>query len=141
MTPNLIKNLTLNQVQGKTKKSRSAGFSFTEVMLTMALFILLAGVGVGAYFRYYTFSMASADINKSLTFIKQARFRALKNPDSSDYGIHLDVPCKCLIAFKDSYNPADPQNIAERSIDLTVLEATEDALLAEVLFLEESLGE
>ncbi len=55
--------------------------------------------------------MAGADVNKALTFIKQARFRALKNPDSSDYGVHLDVPCKCLITFKNSYNPADPQNI------------------------------
>ena len=94
-----------------TKKAIVLGFSFTEVMITIALFLLLAGVGVGAYFKYYTFALANADVKNSLTLIKQARFHALKNPYSSDYGIHLDTATQSLIIFRDTYTPADPENM------------------------------
>lgn len=93
------------------KSPNNKGFSFTEVMITLSLFILLAGVGVGAYFKYYRQSLINMDINNALTHIKQSRFRALKNPDSSNYGVHLDAACKCLITYKNTYNPADPENI------------------------------
>ena len=87
------------------------GFTFIEVMLTISLFILLASVGTGAYFKYYTFSLINYDVNESMTIIKQARFRALKNPDNSDYGVHLDPVCKCLIVFKETYSAGNPGNI------------------------------
>jgi len=94
-----------------------------EVMLTMGLFLLLAGVGVGAYFKYYQFSLINIDVAKTMTHIKQARFQALKNPDSSDYGVHLDVPCRCLITFRNTYNPAALDNIKLelRQLDITDL--------------------
>lgn len=94
-----------------------------EVMLTMSLFLLLAGVGVGAYFKYYQFSLINIDVTKAMTHIKQARFRALKNPDNSDYGVHLDIPCGCLTTFKDTYNPANADNITLelRQLDITDL--------------------
>lgn len=98
------------------------GFTFIEMMITVALFFLLAGVGVGAYFKYYVFSMASTDVSKTMTLIKQARFRALKNPDNSNYGVHLDATSHHLTVFENSYNPADPQNI---KLDLEQLQITD----------------
>lgn len=95
----------------KNTKGFASGFSFMEVLLTMSIFLLLAGVGVGAYFRYYRYSLVNIDYNRALTHIKQARFRALKNPDNSDYGVHLDENCNCLITYKNIYSPADPANI------------------------------
>ena len=96
-----------NNLNNPNKK----GFTFIEVMLTVSLFILLASVGTGAYFKYYAFSLINSDVNESMTFVKQARFRALKNPDNSDYGIHLDPVCKCLITFKNTYSAGNPENI------------------------------
>ncbi len=81
------------------------------MMLTMAIFLLLAGVGVGAYFKYYQFSLINIDVSNAMTHMKQARFRALKNPDQSDYGVRLDVPTGRLITFKNTYTPGDPGNI------------------------------
>ena len=101
------------------------GFSFMEVMLTMSLFLLLAGVGVGAYFKYYTFSLANADVKNTFTLLKQARFRALKNPDSSDYGVHLDPATRTLTVFKNTYNPVDPENI---ELELEQLDITDLSL-------------
>ncbi len=98
------------------------GFTFTEVLLTMGLFLLLAGIGVGAYFKYYQFSLINIDVNKAMTHIKQARFRALKNPDNSDYGVHLDEACRCLTVFKNTYLPGDPENI---TLELKQLDITD----------------
>lgn len=95
----------------KNTKGFASGFSFMEVLMTMSLFLLLAGVGVGAYFRYYRYSLVSIDHSRVLTHIKQARFRALKNPDNSDYGVHLDLTCNCLTTYKNTYSPAGPENI------------------------------
>ncbi len=93
-----------------TKKAVLLGFSFTEVMITISLFLLLAGVGVGAYFKYYTFALANADIDNALTLIKQARFHALKNSHNSDYGVHLDIATQSLTIFRGTYIPVNPEN-------------------------------
>lgn len=87
------------------------GFSFTEVMITIALFLLLAGIGVGAYFKYYTFALANSDIENTLTLIKQARFHALKNPYNSNYGVHLDNATQNVTIFRDTYTPGASENI------------------------------
>ncbi|MCI0469500.1 MAG: type II secretion system GspH family protein, partial [Nitrospirae bacterium] len=53
------------------------GFSLTEVIITISLFILLAGGGVGAYFNYYMVSLYNADVDNAMTLIKNTRFKAL----------------------------------------------------------------
>lgn len=98
-------------ITGKVKHSWKRGFSFTEVLLVMSLFILLAGVGIGAYFNYYRSSLVRIEANKVLSHVKEARFRALKNSDYSDYGVHLDPACRCLTIYKNTYSPANPGNI------------------------------
>ncbi|MBU0727780.1 hypothetical protein KKA95_03785 [Patescibacteria group bacterium] len=85
-------------------------FSFIEVIITISLFLLLAGVGVGAYFQYYSFSLVKADVNNVLTLIGQTRFKALKNPTSEDYGIHIDVPTRTITGFRKTYSPFDTEN-------------------------------
>lgn len=111
--------------KSEIRNQKCKGFSFIEVLLTMALFLLLAGVGVGAYFNYYLFSLANADVKNTFTLLKQARFRALKNPDSSDYGVHLDPATRTLTIFRNTYSPVDPQNI---DLELEQLDITDVSL-------------
>ncbi|MBN1258891.1 prepilin-type N-terminal cleavage/methylation domain-containing protein [Candidatus Peregrinibacteria bacterium] len=93
-------------------QQRLRGFSFIEVILTMSLFLILAGVGIGAYFKYYHFSLLTMDVNKTMAFIKETRFRAQKNATNSDYGVHLDPATRALIRFANSYSASDPSNIS-----------------------------
>ena len=120
--------MNLNPFKKSLKKIKNSrrGFSFMEVMITLSLFLLLAGVGVGAYFKYYKFSLINVDINQALTHIKQARFRALKNPENANYGVHLDVPCRCLVTYKNTYSPVDSQNITLplRELEITNINLT-----------------
>ena len=127
-----------NNLNNPNKK----GFTFIEVMLTVSLFILLASVGIGAYFKYYTFSLINSDVNKSMTFIKQARFRALKNPDNSNYGIHLDSVCKCLITFKNTYSAGDPENITLelQQLDITDLNLAPNIGITNDIIFEKQTG-
>ncbi len=93
-------------------KQRLRGFSFIEAILTMSLFLILASVGIGAYFKYYNFSLLTMDVNRTMSFVKETRFRAQKNATESDYGVHLDAAARTLTRFKTSYNPSDPANIS-----------------------------
>ncbi len=107
---------------GQTLRRSNKGFTFIEIMLTMSLFLILAGVGVGAYFKYYSFSMAQNDISNTMTLIKQTRFSALKNADGSDYGIHIDVPGKMITGFKSAYTPSNSENKIVHLDQLSILQ-------------------
>lgn len=80
-------------------------------MITMTLFLIMAGIGVGAYYRYYVLSLGNTEINQTLTLMKQARSKALKNPDNSDYGILIDSAMNRITSFNDPYSPTDPDNV------------------------------
>ena len=86
------------------------GFTFTEVIISLSLFLVLAGVGVGAYFRYYGFALADMDIHSTTILLNQARFLAQKNPTSSDYGIHFDPVTNSITQFRGSYSPVAADN-------------------------------
>jgi hypothetical protein len=79
-------------------------------LITIAIFMTIAGIGIGAYFDYYKSALISEDVDQVLTLIKQTRFRAQKNPTNSDYGVYLDVPTRRLVTFRQSYAPNDPDN-------------------------------
>ena len=99
------------------------GFTFIEIILTMSLFLIVAGVGVGAYFKYYSFSLIKNDVSNVMTLIKQTRFSALKNATGSDYGVHIDVPGKTITGFKGAeYHPLDSENKTVRLEQLDILE-------------------
>ena len=89
---------------------KKKGFTFTEVMITMSLFMVLASVGMGAYFRYYNFSLINNDIDKVTKVLHDTRFKAMKNPFNSDYGLHISVGAGELITFRDTYTPGNPEN-------------------------------
>ena len=95
------------------------GFTFTEVMISLGLFVVLAAVGVGAYFRYYGFALVDQDIHNAQSLMNEARFLAQKNPTSSDYGIHLDPATETLTLFKEAYVPSTEGN---KIVKLEVLE-------------------
>ncbi len=96
----------------------SGGFSLTEIILTASLFLLLAGVGVGAYFRYYQGALVNADIDSALTLIKNTRFKAMKNPGGDNYGVHLDSATNSLVRFRNTYSPGLMENVV---LDLNTL--------------------
>ncbi len=103
--------------------SNKTGFTFAEVLITMALFMSLASVGVGAYFRFYRFSLVNNDASKVIKVLHEARFRAMKNPYNSDYGIHLGSSNSELTVFRETYNPANPENTITflEQLDITEL--------------------
>ena len=103
-------------------RSHSKGFTFTEVIISLGLFLVLAGVGVGAYFRYYGFALIDMDVHNTTILMNQARFLAQKNPTSSHYGVHLDPVTNTLTLFRGSYSPATTDNQVLR---LGVLRITE----------------
>ena len=84
----------------------------------------LASVGVGAYFRFYRFSLVNNDVSKVIKVLHEARFRAMKNPYNSDYGIHLGSGNSELTVFRETYSPADPENIVTplEQLDITELD-------------------
>ena len=88
----------------------SKGFTFSEVIISLSLFLILAGVGVGAYFRYYGFALVDMDVHKTTVLLNQARFLAQKNPTSSDYGIHFDSVANSITQFRGSYSPLATDN-------------------------------
>jgi prepilin-type N-terminal cleavage/methylation domain-containing protein len=107
---------------GQTFKNNKKGFTFIEIILTTSLFLILAGVGVGVYFKYYSFSLIKNDISNVMTLIKQTRFSALKNATGSDYGIHIDVPGRAITGFKGVYSPSDSENKTVRLEQLDIME-------------------
>jgi type II secretory pathway pseudopilin PulG len=86
-------------------------FTLTEVIVSVSMFLIMAGVGVGAYFRYYSFALVDLDITNTMTLIDQARFVAQKNANSSDYGIHLDPVAETLTQFQSAYVPNASGNV------------------------------
>lgn len=79
-------------------------------MLTISLFAVLAGVGVGSYFQYYRFSLMNIDISSSQNLLKNTRFKALKNPNAKNYGIYIDNTSNELISFEEPFLPQNPAN-------------------------------
>lgn len=96
------------------------GFSLTEILLTMSLFLLLAGIGIGAYFQYYQAALVNTDIDSTLTIMKDTRFKALKNPTNDDYGVRVDTATNSIISFRDTYTPGSTENVIMELKQLTV---------------------
>jgi prepilin-type N-terminal cleavage/methylation domain-containing protein len=108
---------------GIIKTNQKKGFTFIELTITMSLFIILASVGLGAYFQYYSFSLINADVQHTENLIRETRFKALKNPTGSDYGIYINPATRTLTGFKDTYNPFDDENVEVKleQLDITDL--------------------
>lgn len=106
----------------RKNKGLRKGFSFIEVMLTLALFMTLSSVGVGAYFKYYSFSLNNIDHNQVTKILRETRFRAMKNPHNSNYGIYLNSADSEIIGFRDTYTPGHAENI---SLNLEQLEISD----------------
>ncbi|QQR83186.1 hypothetical protein IPJ72_05270 [Candidatus Peregrinibacteria bacterium] len=92
-------------------KSNSKGFSLAEILLTASIFIILASVGVGAYFQYYRASLGNIDINSTLTLLKRARSLALKNATNANYGVHIDPINHQFTIFQNMYTSGGSGNI------------------------------
>jgi prepilin-type N-terminal cleavage/methylation domain-containing protein len=102
-------------------KNKKRGFTFIELMIVMSLFILLASIGMGAYFQYYSLSLMNADIDSTITLIRNTRFKALKNPTNDNYGIHVNPVTETITGFRDTYNATSNENINVKLEQLKVL--------------------
>jgi prepilin-type N-terminal cleavage/methylation domain-containing protein len=102
-------------------ENKKRGFTFVEMMIVMSLFILLASIGMGAYFQYYSLSLMNADIDNTITLIRNTRFKALKNPTNDNYGIHINPVTKTITEFRDTYNVMSTENINVELEQLKVL--------------------
>jgi len=123
--------------KAKCKMRNNKGFSLTEIVITISLFLLLAGAGLGAYFQYYKNSLVNLEVDNAMTLIKFTRFKALKNPTNSDYGIHIDLGTNSLVAFKDEYNPLDSLNTTVKLEQLRIEDlnlAPETGVTNEIIF-------
>lgn len=98
-------------------------FTFIEIMLTLSLFMILASLGVGSYFRYYRLSLINNDIGKVTKVLHEARFKAMKNPYNSDYGVHISSGTSDLTIYRDIYSPGNNENVvtAFEQLDITQL--------------------
>lgn len=104
-----------SQILGIKYRWFERGFSLVELLITIALFLMLAGLGMGSYVDYYRSSQANIEIDSILTLVKRTRSRALKNADGASYGVNIDVPTRTITGFKSPYQVNDPQN---QSIEL-----------------------
>ncbi len=98
------------------------GFSMTEIILTVSLFLILAGVGIGAYFRFYQGALINSDVDNVQTILKNTRFKALKNPTAENYGVHIDTAQNTLTSFRNSYTPGLSENVVVQLDSLTIQE-------------------
>lgn len=96
-------------------------FSIIEIVIAISIFVLIAGAGVGSYFRYYKNAIVNTNVDDAITLMKNTRFKALKNATTEDYGIYIDQSTNSLISFKKSYAPNDPENIVLKLDQLNVL--------------------
>ena len=95
-------------------------FSLAEIIITLSLFFLLAGTGIGVYFNYYKSSMVRGDVDNVMTLMKNYRFRALKNPTNSDYGVHIDQGLNAFVGFREAYVPNSIDNQVVKLNDLRI---------------------
>ena len=96
------------------------GFTFAEVLITLSLFLILGSLRVGSYFRYYSLSLINNDMNKIHGILHNTRFKAMKNPYNSDYGLHINTATGELSTFRDTYSPGNSENIVVRLEQLSI---------------------
>jgi Tfp pilus assembly protein PilE len=104
------------------KITSKKGLSLTEIVICIAIFMILAGVGVGAYLNYYLTALHNNEADSVVTLVKETRFRSLKNRDNSNYGIHLDTLNNKITSFQEVYLE---ENEANTVIQLEKLRITD----------------
>ena len=89
-------------------------------MITLTLFFLLASIGLGIFFQYFSFSLINNEVTTTQSLMKNTRFKALKNPDGARYGIHLDTANNLIISFKEPFQMGESSNITIELKQLTI---------------------
>ena len=117
----------------KNKKA----FSIIEVLVSIAIFIMITSMGVGAYFTFYQNSFVRIEHSNVLNQLKTARFLALKNSDASNYGVYFDIVNNKVIMFKDTYVEGANSNNVLKLKHLTIEElniSPNPGVTSEILF-------
>lgn len=124
--------------EGKEKK----GFTFTEVMITLALFMVLASVGMGAYFRYYNFSLINNDIGNINKILHDTRSRAMKNATGDEYGLRLETNSNEFISFRDTFLPEHPENnvVKLERLEVTAINLAPSLGITDTIIFENTTG-
>jgi len=65
----------------------------------------------GIYRIHLSFSLINNDISQIQDMLHQTRFKALKNPYNSDYGLFINIGKAELTSFRDVYSDGNSENI------------------------------
>lgn len=128
---------SLNKNKGQILKNTKKAFTLTEIIVTVSIFFIIAGVGLGAYFEYFNASLIKTDLSNTFELIKNTRFKALKNPTNSNYGIHIDSISGTFTSFCDTYNPLAPENVTFQLEKLVITDLSLNPVIAstnEIIF-------
>ncbi|MBU1015695.1 prepilin-type N-terminal cleavage/methylation domain-containing protein [Patescibacteria group bacterium] len=123
---------------GDNKKA----FTFVEIMITLSLFMILASLGTASYFNYYRLSLINNDINNITKVLHETRFKAMKNPYNSDYGVYINSGASELTTFRDTYTPGNNENIVTflEQTDITQLNLMPNPGVTNVIVFENTTG-
>jgi len=93
----------------KLYKVRNSGFTFTEVLMVIAILGIMAGLAIPFYQSFQISSQVDNTTQEIISTLRWAQARAMSSESLSSFGIHFES--QRYVLFKgDIYNSADPSN-------------------------------
>jgi len=67
------------------------GFTLTEILVTLAIFVLMAGIGLFMSFEAYRGATRRSERDTIVSLLEKARSRAMANTDQSEWSVCYDA--------------------------------------------------
>lgn len=90
--------------------SPQSGFSFTEVLVVIAILLILVTISVITFQNLGTTSTHRVVTQEVLSLLTEARTQSIASENDTVYGVHLATSSVTLFAGG-TYNQSDPDNI------------------------------
>jgi prepilin-type N-terminal cleavage/methylation domain-containing protein len=102
------------------------GFTLLEILIIVAIFVALAGIGLSAFYNFNRHHALEKDTRAVFSVLEDARSRTLSAKNDSSWGVHFESTKVVLFEGTD-YDASDPKNflillsshVEISSIDLT----------------------
>ena len=82
----------------KLKIARSGGFTLLEILIVIAIFSVVAGVGISPLLSFKKTSDLNGALETGVSFLLEARAKTLSSESDSRYGVHFSS--RNVILFK-----------------------------------------
>ena len=92
----------------RTSKFQS-GFTVIEILIAIGLLVIIISLGLFLSLDIYRTDSMSAERDRVLGILHNARTRSINNVNESRHGVYFDSD-KFVLFQGSSYNPSDPQN-------------------------------